>query len=250
MNQEQRILLLLLLSIASCSEKSKDVDLQQGFRNDSTSKSNKVLFAAPQMVDSSAIVIYPLILGKTTSSSESYGYSGSSEKTSYWNLIFYNSTTATQHLLTTDKKILIYSIVMHGPYSSSSSNNSDSWYRGIDIFENTIIYTVVSKDFNSNKLLDENDPNYLFVSDKAGNNFRQVSPDDYHIDSWENVHGTTNIIMQGQKDENGDKIFDFKDKLIPLIVDVNIPQTAREIFTPNYIDTLTEKFFNIWKPMK
>jgi hypothetical protein len=105
----------------------------------------------------------------------------------------------------------------------------------------------VTNDYNANKQLDENDPTYLFVSNRDGTNFRQISPDNYNISSWEVVKGTTKIIMQGQKDDNSDKSFNDKDAIVPLIVDVNDKTPAKETFTQNYIDSLKQRLLNIWR---
>ena len=183
-------IILTVLILTSCNDTKQEVNLQQDLKNDTTTKAIQILFAEPQIIDSSHIIIYPLLFEKI--SYESYG-SGGGEKTSYWNLIFYNTETAQQHLLTSDKKILIYSINLSS--STSSSSSGDIWTNGINIFKSYIIYTAVSKDYNSNNQLDQDDPNYLYVSDKEGNNFRKISPEDYNITSWNVVKGTSKIIM-------------------------------------------------------
>ena len=241
----QLSIIAILFILISCSNKTEDVNLQQGIKIDTTIKASQIIFSEPQIIDSSSIVIYPLILEKTTYGGN-YGSSGGGEKISYWNLIFYNTETATKHLLTTKNKILIYSINMGG----SSSSSSDVWTSGINIFKDNIIYTVVSKDYNQNKSLDQDDPTYLFVSTKLGNDFRQISPDDYNITSWEVIKGTTKIIMQGQKDENGDKKFDQNDKTFPLIVDLGLNKQANETFENSYVDSLKKNLIGIWKQQK
>ena len=228
--------------LTACADKSKDVNLQEKLRKDTTVNSQQIIFAEPQTIDSSHIVIYPLILEKETYSS---GYSSGSggQRTSYWNLIFYNTETQNQNLLTTDKKILISSI----NFGSSSSSSDDLWTSGINIYKNNIIYTVVANDYNANKQIDGNDPTYLFVSNRDGTNFRQISPDSCNINSWKVVKGTTKIIMQGQKDNNGDKVFNENDAIIPLVVDINSGKTATETFKQNFIDSLKLRLVKIWK---
>ena len=228
--------------LTACADKSKDVNLQEKLRKDTTVNSQQIIFAEPQTIDSSHIVIYPLILEKETYGS---GYSSGSDgqRTSYWNLIFYNTETQNQNLLTTDKKILISSI----NFGSSSSSSHDLWTSGINIYKNNIIYTVVANDYNANKQIDGNDPTYLFVSNRDGTNFRQISPDSCNINSWKVVKGTTKIIMQWQKDNNGDKVFNENDATIPLVVDINSGKTATETFKQNFIDSLKLRLVKIWK---
>lgn len=231
--------------LTACSDKRQDVNLQEKLRKDTTANSQQIIFAEPQTIDSSHIVIYPLVLEK-----EAYGSGFSSgsggQRTSYWNLVFYNTETQNQNLLTTDKKILISSINF-GSSSSSSYSSDDLWTNGINVYKNNIIYTVVANDYNANKQLDGNDPTYLFVSNRDGTNFRQISPDNYNINSWEVVKGTTKIIMQGQKDNNGDKVFNENDATIPLLVDINSGNPAVETFRQNFIDSLKLRLVTIWK---
>ena len=242
---KQLSIVLTILILTACNDTNQDVNLQRDFKNDTTTKASQIIFAEPQIIDSSHIIIYPLLFEKT--SYGSYGSSGGGEKMSYWNLIFYNTETTQQHLLTSDKKILIYSINLS---NTSSSSSSDIWTNGINIFKSNIVYTAVSKDLNLNNQLDQDDPNYLYVSDKEGNGFRLISPEDYNIISWDVVKGTSKIIMQAQKDENGDKKFNANDATIPLVVDLNSMKPAVETFNINYIDSLKQKLVMIWKPVK
>jgi len=61
------------------------------------------------------------------------------------------------------------------------------------------------------------------------------------------VKGTSKIILQAQKDSNGDKKFDGNDEVIPLIVDVNTGKLATETFNQNYVDSLKQVLTNTWK---
>jgi hypothetical protein len=233
-------ILLPIFVLTSCADKSKDVNLQEQLREDTTLNAQQIIFAQPQMIGNTHLVIYPLILEKET---YAIGYSGGSgvQKTSYWNLIFYNIETRNQNLLTTDKKILISSINLE------SSDDDDLLTSGINVYNNNILYSVVANDYNANKQIDENDPTYLFVSNRDGTNFRQISPDSCNIDSWKVVKGTTKIIMQGQKDTNGDKVFDEKDATIPFVVDLNSGKMATEAFKQNFMDSLNMRLVKIWK---
>jgi hypothetical protein len=241
------LLFILTVSIlTACSDGTQDVNLQEKLKKDTTVNSQQIIFAQPQAIDSSHIIIYPLIFQRETYGS-SYGSSSGGQRASYWNLIFYDTETQQNNLLTTDKKILIYTFNFGSSSSSSSYSSDNSWSNGINIYKDHIIYTVVTNDYNANKQLDENDPTYLFVSNRDGTNFRQLSPDNYNISSWEVVKGTTKIIMQGQKDDNSDKSFNDKDAIVPLIVDVNDKTPAKETFTQNYIDSLKQRLLNIWR---
>jgi hypothetical protein len=236
-------LIIIISGIFSCSNNSQDVNLQRRIQTDTSAQANAVIFAEPQVVDSAHIVIYPLILEKT---SYAGGFSSGSggDRTSYWNLIFYNADNSTHHLLIDNKKIVIHSFSLNGGTSSSENEN---WTQGVNIYKSNIFFNVVSSDFNENKYLDNDDPTYLFMSDKQGNNFRQISPDNYNVTSWEVVTGTSTIILQAQKDDNGDKKFDQNDRVVPLVVDVSIDKVAKETFSPTYVDSLKSVLSNTWK---
>ena len=157
---KQLLSIFTVSCLLSCSNNNKDVNIQKGIRTDTAAKATVVLFSNPQVIDSSHIVIYPLILEKT-----SYGSgfsSGGGERMSFWN--FYNTDNNTQYLLTDDKRIVIYSINING---NSSSSSSDAWSEGINVYENNIFYDVVSKDFNQNNYLDIDDRHiYMFPTKK------------------------------------------------------------------------------------
>ena len=115
------IFISLIFSLISCSNDNQGINIQKEIRGDTSKTTSSIMLASPQVIDSSHIVIFPLILEKTTSGgglSSSY----SSEKLSYWNLIFYNADDNTQHLLVNDKKIVIHAIKRTDSYSSSSDN--------------------------------------------------------------------------------------------------------------------------------
>ena len=61
----------------------------------------------------------------------------------------------------------------------SSGDNVD-----IAFSKRNIFYKVSVDDYNQDKKLTSDDPEYLFVSDKEGNNFRQISPTGYNLKSW------------------------------------------------------------------
>jgi len=61
------------------------------------------------------------------------------------------------------------------------------------------------------------------------------------------VKGTSKIILQAQKDSNGDQKLDGNDEVIPLIVDVNTGKLATETFNQNYVDSLKQVLTNTWK---
>lgn len=243
------VAIIILLSCGSNSQ--NDVSVKDKLDADMSAGSVPLLFANALPVDSSAWVIYPLVFERRTEdggSLSSYkSYRG--ETTSYWNLVFYNVETGVRRLVTNDKRLLIYTINTGSSLYSSSSNIGHS-EENIHIFNNYIFYTVVANDRNADGLLNEKDPNYLFVSGKDGSGFRQLSPDNYNITTWQVVKGTSKIILQGQLDDNKDNIFNYQDKTAPLIADVTQTGMAKEVFDKNDSDTIKNTLLRIWKGPK
>jgi hypothetical protein len=233
---------LAIAVVTACSDSNHDVNVQEKLKKDTAVNAQHLVFAAPQIVDSSAIVIYPLVL-ETKSYEGEYGSRG--QETNYWNLVFYNAATQSQHLLTTDKRVLITSLDFT-PGVSSSGSSGETW-AGINIFKEKIVYTAVATDYNENKQLDKEDPTYLFISDREGFGFRQISPNNYNISSWQVIRGTSKIVLQAQKDDNGDKAFDEHDAAVPMIVDINANQQAVQVFKPGFTDSLKRRLVTIWK---
>jgi hypothetical protein len=236
--------ILLFAAFTSCNDKNNDVNLQERLKKDTSVAAQQIIFAEPLVIDSSRMVIYPLIL-ETESFGKGYGYKRGGESQMFWNLIFYNVEAATRNLLTSDKKIMISSIILNSPSSSNAYGGMGS--SGINIFNDHIVYSVISADYDSNKILDQNDPGYIYVSARDGKNFRQVSPEGYHIDSWHEIKGTSKIIMTGRKDGNRDKKFNENDSPVPLVVDLNSNTQATEAFKPEFVDSLKKKLVTIWK---
>ena len=61
------------------------------------------------------------------------------------------------------------------------------------------------------------------------------------------IKGRTKIIIQGQKDSNGDKVYNENDPTIPLVVDINSGKPAVETFGQDFMDSLKLKLMTIWK---
>ena len=242
----QLVFVCFSILLVSCGQDAEELDLQKELSTDSTVKSNQIVFTEPQIIDSSKLVIYPLLFEKVNYRG-SGDYSGGGGRYIYWNVIFYNPQNGKSRLLVNNQKVLINTINSTiAPLSLMGVNQEN----GVNSYKKYIIYSAVSKDYNLNNLLDQQDPNYLFVSDREGNNFRQVSPEDCHIVSWKILKGTTKILMQGQKDDNGNRKFDNADKIVPLVVDLNTEKMANEIFSSKYIDSLKQELINTWKTPK
>ncbi|WP_435523354.1 hypothetical protein [Chryseobacterium indoltheticum] len=138
----------------------------------------------------------------------------------YWNIMFYNSNTNNYYLLTKDK-ILIESF-------------NEDYYDGVETVSthktNYLFYTARSLDYNKDKLLNHQDPLYLYVSDKEGKNFRQLSPTNYNLENWKYIKSTNKVVFSASKDSNNNNLFDDKDEIAAFEINVDSNEPSKEIF--------------------
>ncbi len=185
-------------------------------------------------VDTSGVMMFPLSMGETKRDGGSSSYK---EIPNYlnWNIIFFNSNTDECHLLT-DKKILIRSYDLE-------KNDEESSYP-------YIFYVATSFDYNKDKLLTEADPEYLFISDRAGNNFRQISPDEASLVNWEFIKSSNKVLMTVRKDSDKDKEFDYSDEIATFQMDIGKDITAKQVFANDFKNRLKALYDRDWKRLK
>jgi hypothetical protein len=187
-------------------------------------------------IDSSGILMFPLSMGETGRDKGSFSYS-SMPANSYWNIIFYNAKTRDYHLLN-DKKMLISSF--ESKYSSGNTSI-------IPYLAKYIFYQVITDDYNNDKKLDGDDPQYLFVSDKEGNNFRQVSPQGYDMSSWQYIKSAGKVLITATKDSDNNKKFGENDEVVIFAADIDSAAAAKEIFPQEFKNKLKLLFDKGWK---
>ena len=113
-----------------------------------------------------------------------------------------------------------------------------------------LYYSVVTDDFNHDGKLTSDDPGYLFVSDKAGRSFRQISPAHQHVNSWELIQGTGRILLHTSWDSNQDKQFTDEDEVVPLLYDLTTNAPAAPVFGPQMMAKMKTRFAKHWVPQK
>ncbi|MDO7847186.1 hypothetical protein Q5H92_12510 [Hymenobacter sp. M29] len=207
-------------------------------------------YAGPEQTDSSAYVIYPLVLDKTTGDEDSYSSSsGRYEVKRYWNLAFYNPATRAVHLLDSTRRMAIYG------YESAAGEKGAAvsgavfarYVRGsFQRVDKLLYYSVRTLDYNRDGQLTQADPNYLFISDKAGRGFRQVSPDNYHVVGRQLLPATNQLLLQAQVDANHDLRFDDLDPTVQLVYDLATGGPARAVFPPSVQLGLKKAFQAQW----
>ncbi len=188
-------------------------------------------------IDTSGILLFPLSMGESSKDYDLTRYK-SMPNGSYWNIAFYNSKTREQYLLS-DKKMLIRNFDVKHP---NAENNKWS--------NKFIFYSITTEDFNGDKKFTEEDATYLFISDKAGNNLKQISPSNYNLQNWEYIASSNKIIMTLRKDSDKNKLFDTKDEVTNFVYDINKGDAATEIFSADFKNKLKLMYDKDWKRIK
>lgn len=190
-------------------------------------------------IDSSGILMFPLSMGESERDGGSLSYK-SMPGNSFWNIIFLNCKTNEYHLLS-DRKMLIRNY----DFKYSSNNNVDIAQTSRHIF-----YSITSEDFNKDKKLTYDDPNYLFVSDKEGNNFRQISPANYDLQNWQFIKSVNKVLLTVKKDSDKNNKFDEKDEVTTFEVEIDKGTEPKEVFSTDFKNKLKILYDRDWKRLK
>jgi hypothetical protein len=192
--------------------------------------------------------MYPLLLRR-----EEDDYLGSSSGGSsslYWNIVFYNTSTNEYHLLDEQRKMLIseYDLKENESHSRSLSSSVSDMHlqEGVNQVRKLIFYSIRTTDYNHDGVLNGLDPTYLFASDKTGHNFRQISPDSADVDEWQALDHTDKVLLQINRDTNGDNKFNSEDKLTPMIYSITTGAPAKEVFSPEFKDKAKQQLNAQW----
>jgi hypothetical protein len=222
-------LLLAITALLSCDTKPQQQTSTTPPKSTETTTINKDEFPIPIFtptsfleIDSlSSYVMYPLTWKRNSieerGKSSFFSSSNSTGNYYHWNILFYNKKTKKSHLLHPKTNLFITDIIVKDikqeeyNYSSSYGYETTRQYNTIQkgiSQPSYIFYLVVTDDYDKNQLLEaNNDPTYLYISDREGKNFRQVSPKNIHVREWKFI-SPTEILLYGLQDTNQDKDFD------------------------------------------
>jgi len=236
-----KILFLLITILLNLNCQSKEEQKPTQSKKDDINKTISLIVDDPILIQDSIYIIYPLILGHVEIEKSSYDYgSGSRDRiTFYSNLIFLNTTTNAYHLLDEDNTMVIKFNAI--PMENSKPDDPSSQIH-FNKFDKWLYYSVTVDDFNGDGKLDSSDPSYLFISDKSGKDFKQISPKDVDIRNWRLIKGTNKIIMEGKKDSNNNKIFDSEDEIVPYSFIISKDKEPKEIFSEEFRNNIKKKF--------
>lgn len=190
-------------------------------------------------IDSSGILMFPLSMGESERSGSSLSYK-EVPGSCCWNLIFFNSTTNEYHLLS-ERKMLIRNY----DFQDGSDDNTD-----VTQTHKYICYRITSDDYNKDRKLTDEDPDYLFVSDKEGKHFRQISPSGYDIQNWRFVKSANKVLMTVKKDSDKNNKFDDNDEVTTFEVEIDKETEPHEVFSTDFKNKLKVLYDRDWKRLK
>ena len=234
---------VLILILFSCGKKE---DRFESFESSSNTESDpatienlNIQTSAFTEIDSTGILMFPLQMGQNPTEDRDYSYKKMPDN-GFWNIIFLNSNTNEYHLLTENKVLILdYNYNYNAEEGGSSSKKTDH-----------IFYTMRSQDYNRDKLLDDKDPAYLFVSDKFGNNLRQISPANYAVNTWKYIQASRKVIITATKDSNNNKVFDDGDEVSTFEIILDHSESPKEVFGSELKNKLKKLYDRDWKKIK
>jgi len=237
------LILSVIIFTASCEQKGNHTNSHTGIA-DSTAvlndpKNNLNIQTRDFIqIDSSGILMFPLSMEEHKSSRSSYY----KEVPWYqsWNIIFYNGHTGEYYLLDDRKMLIREHYIKQGNPERMQTKGAGGY----------IFYLVIAEDHNEDKKFTDADPTYLFVSDKEGKHFRQVSPAGYDLHTWEYVSSLNKVILTAKKDSDGNKEFDESDEITTFEVQIDSNVVTKEIFPTEFKNKLKLIYDRDWKRLK
>jgi len=245
------IFLSVLILVISCGQNKQEQQNEAG--TDSTVADSVAILKDPKNnvniqtnsfseIDSSGILMFPLSMGESERAvgSISSSYYGEMPGNSFWNVIFLNSRTNEYHLLSESKML-----IQNFDYKNTSDNS-----KRITQSSRYLYYSVITDDYDKDNKLTDEDPVYLFVSDKEGNNFRQISPAHYDLQNWQFIKSVNKILLTVKKDSDNNNKYDNYDEVTTFEVDIDKGTGAKEIFSTDFKNGLKLLYERDWKRLK
>ena len=184
---KQIIATLLLISsicFASSAQKKEDINFSDPFQIDSSE-----YYLIPELVDNDNKDVYGKVVGYL-----SWG--------DYIDIYFYNSTTKQTKKLF-DTLALIQSFTKREYYYDKGRESEIP----ANILPKHIVYLARTENFNGDHALDNQDPVYLYISTKTGENLTQITPKGLTVISWTLSKDKKMILVKMRNDKNRNKKF-------------------------------------------
>jgi hypothetical protein len=176
---------------------------------------DEINFSDPFQIDSSEYFLIPRLIDSENQASYGKG-KGYLPWGNYSNIYFYNSTT------NQTKKLFETTLSLISPFNPRRFNYE---YKPAETPENFlnkhIVYLARTENFNGDNALDSEDPIYLYISTKAGDNLTQITPKALNVVSWSLSKDKKIILVKLQQDKNGNKKFGIGDDEVYYRIDLH-----------------------------
>ena len=166
-------------------------------------KKEEINFSDALQIDSSEYFLIPRLVDE--SNKDQYGKGkGYTLWGNYSDIYFYNTKT-NQTKKPFEGKLVLIAPFMTKRYSYYTTEREPDLTN--NILPKHILYSARTDDFNGDKALDSDDPSYLYISTKTGDNLKQITPDGFHVISWTVSKDRKTILVKGKNDKNKNKKF-------------------------------------------
>lgn len=168
-------------------------------------KKDDINFSDPFQIDSSEYFLIPKLID--LDNLQAYGKGkGYLPWGDYSDIYFYNSKTNKTRQLFNGQLALIrpfFAKRYYYDYTGNSDNNNGP----ANILPNHIVYLARTENFNGDNALDTDDPVYLYISSKTGEQLKQITPKGFTVISWSASKDNTMLLVKVRNDKNGNKKF-------------------------------------------
>ena len=176
---------------------------------------DEVNFSDPFQIDSSEYFLIPKLIDNDYQ--QTYGKGkGYLPWGNYSDIVFYNSKT------NQSKKLFNGQLALIAPfYSRRYYNNDKEQDIPANLLPNHIVYLARTDNFSGDNALDTDDPLYLYISTKTGDNLKQITPKGMNVVSWSASKDKKMILVKVKNDKNGNKKFGNGDDELYYRIDLN-----------------------------
>ena len=177
---------------------------------------DEVNFSDPFQMDSSEYFLIPKLIDN--GNQQAYGKGSYLPWGSYSDILFYNSKT------NQTKKLFNGQLALIAPFYSRLYyyDNDRQQIVPANILPNHIVYLARTDNFSGDNALDTDDPLYLYISTKTGDNLKQITPKGFNVVSWRISNDKKMILVKVQNDKNGNKKFGNGDDELYYRIDLNV----------------------------
>ena len=165
-------------------------------------KKDEINFSDPFQIDNTGYFLLPRLIDNDDQ--DAYGKGkGYLPWGDYSDIFFYNAETKQSKNLFDGQLALIQSFSPRRNYYDNHKEPDTPR----NILPNHIVYIARTDNFNRDNGLDTEDPQYLYISTKTGDNLKQITPKGMNVISWTVSKDRKMILVKLQNYKNGNKKF-------------------------------------------